>query len=171
MKRKFLLENKLWPLILGLLGVGMLSGCVGGSSPPGPNMAGGAYIDAGYELLEWPDGISILIWHDVPGDGFAHGSGGSEDTFYEANGASESEDGRFTWQLQSADGQTVQFRINENEYELTEDTLFLVSATGGTTQITELKRDLSGVTAADDIVAFSQQDEEIAAFVERVLGE
>jgi len=137
------------------------------STPPGANMAGGGLGQARYVFLQWKEGLEIMIWHDVlGGSGEGKGSGSTTDPIYRYQGYAESSDGRrFDWEVQTADGKTALFKIDDTRYDLADGRLFLVTTRGGRTEVRQLDRDLSGVQPDwESIVVFAKSDPDVAEF-------
>jgi len=136
------------------------------STPPGANMAGGGLGQARYVFLRWKEGLKIMMWHDCLKSGRGSGSGSTTDPVYRYQGWAESSDGRrFEWEVQTADGKTALFKIDDTRYDLTDGRLFIVTMKNGKTQVRQLDRDLSNVQAnQESIVAFARSDPHVAEF-------
>ncbi len=161
--RRFLLAF----LTLALLLLALV-GC-GRSTPPGPNVVYGQVLDqASYLLLDWQEGLRILIWDDIV-DGGHHnnGSGSTTDPIFRQSGGAQAADGRgFEYYLETRDGQQAEFTIDGLPYDLEGGTLFLVRTAGGATEVQQLDLDLSGLVPTNDgIVDFGRKTPEIAAFL------
>ena len=118
-----------------LLGLG-LAACFGRTTPPGPDMAGGAYESASYEYFHWREGLDIMIWHDAVSSSVCNSSGStSSDTHVvQCQATSESGDDLF-WQIETSDGRTAQLSINNQLFDLANGTVFLITTAGGQTDI------------------------------------
>jgi hypothetical protein len=161
-------------LFVALLLVGLVtSGCSGKRTPPGPNSAYGAFESAAYNLFRWEDGPSILMWHDASGSGTCHGSGSTEDPVYHMDCSAQGADGsELAWSLESAEGETVEMRINGADYDLSDGNLFLIRTQAGGTDITQLQKDLTGITLErDSILGFAQSDPDISTFLQSLPSE
>jgi hypothetical protein len=136
------------------------------STPPGADAAGGGLGQARYVFLRWKEGLKIMIWHDVLGSGEGKGSGSTTDPVYRYRGYAESLDGhRFDWEVQTADGKTALFKIDDTRYDLTDGRLFIVTTKDGKTRVRQLDRDLSDVqTDQESIVTFAENDPDVAEF-------
>jgi hypothetical protein len=136
------------------------------STPPGADAAGGGLGQARYVFLRWKEGLTIMIWHDILGSGEGKGSGSTTDPVYRYRGYAESLDGgRFDWEVQTLDGKTALFWIDDTSYDLSDGTLFIVTTQDGKTEVKQLHRDLSGVqTDRESIIAFAQNDPDIIKF-------
>lgn len=153
--------------MLVLLLLFLFGAACGGTTPPGPDMAGGSYEDlAGYTYLRWPDGARLLFWHGV-GDGGCNGSGSTGDPVYRVACRIELENGRLlTWNARTEDGETIELAIDGVPYDVAAGNVFLLDASGAGTAVTQLQRDLSALDAMhDDVIAFARDDAEIAAFL------
>ena len=128
--------------IMPLLGIFLgLSSCAGKTTPPGANMIFGTFIapegfGGSYTLLQWKEGLSISIVDDSQGGHQSSGSGSTEDPVWRGQGSISSQNGQdITWQVETKDGKTAKFFINEQPYDLTQGTLFLIKTNNGSTQI------------------------------------
>jgi hypothetical protein len=146
----------------------MLAAC-GRSTPPGPNAVYGAAVGkASYLLLDWQEGLRILIWDDIVDGGHGYsGSGSTSDPVFHQSGDASAADGRsYEYSVETSDGQQAEFTIDGTTYDLEQGKLFLISTTGDGTQVQQLDLDLSGLTPTNDgIVAFGRETVEIAAFI------
>lgn len=117
--------------------------------------------------MRWKEGLALMIWHDVPGSFMSEGSGSTTDPVYRIHGYAESQDGlRFDWELETSDGKTAQFRIDNTSYDLADGALFIITTKNGETEVKQLRRDLSGVQAKhESCVAFAKSDPEVARFI------
>ncbi len=164
MKRGFILVS----LCLGVF----FSGCVVAATPPEAEVAAGVVFEqAGYEFMYWDEGLAIMIWHDFLGDsGTSSINGGglfTPDPMYKLEGYAESRDGqRFEWDVQTRDGKTAQFWLDDTPYDLSQGTVFIVAKKSGQTEITQLKRDLSHIQPDHaSCVEFAQRDADLAPFI------
>ncbi len=160
------------PAIVSLILIVLLSAlvaCGGSSSPPGPNAVFGAAVGkASYLLLDWQEGLRILIWDDIADGGHgSSGSGSSSDPVYRESGSAQAADGRgYEFNLETSDGQQAEFTIDDVAYDLDQGRLFLIRTAGDGTQVQQLDLDLSALTPTNDgIVAFGQETPEIADFI------
>jgi hypothetical protein len=157
------------PLLLLLLAMLLMStmvGC-GKSTAPGANIAGGVYKQSGYTLMKWEEGLAIMIWHDAIAASNSHGSSSTGSSVYTLKGHAESKNGtRVEWDLETSDGKTAQFIIDNTNYDLSEGALFIISTKTGTITIMQLNRDLSDVQPEyDSCVAFGENDLDVADFL------
>jgi len=155
------------PLALAILLLALVA--CGGTTPPGPNAVfGGLDGDASYLLLDWQEGLRILIWDDIVEGGHDNsGSGSTSDPVFRQSGGAQAADGRsYAYNLETTDGQQADFTIDGVPYDLEQGTLFLIRTTGDGTQVQQLDLDLSGLTPTNDgIAAFGRETPEIAAFI------
>jgi len=90
-------------------------------------MAGGKVGRGGFTYLRWKQGLAIMIWHDLDSSS-NHGSGSTGDPIYRLTGYASSLDGRrVEWKVQTADGKTAQFWIDDVGYDLANGALFAVT--------------------------------------------
>jgi hypothetical protein len=153
----------LLPLLALLLAA---TGCYR-TTPPGPITAGGQFEGAAYVYYRWEQGLRIMIWHDAT-NATSSGSGSTSDPVYRVEGRALYDDGsELSWTIETRDGQTAQLTLNGVVYDLSAGTLFLVRQSGGSIQVEQLRRDLSGVEANEEsILAFAQDDAQVARFIE-----
>mgnify|MGYP001043212750 CR=1 FL=1 len=133
-------------------------------TPPGADAAAGTVGGASYVLLQWKEGLTVMIWHDFSES--SRGSGSTSDPIYHYQGYAESLGGhRFDWEVQTADGKTALFNIDGTRYDLTDGRLFIVTTQDGKTLVRQLDRDLSSVqTNRESIVAFAKSVSDVAEF-------
>jgi hypothetical protein len=144
--------------------------CGGRSTPPGASKALGSAEQGGYLFLRWQEGLEIMIWHDLTGEGTASSAGFVAGSFYIERGAARAADGRsLAWEVQTRDGRAGEAQIGGVRYDLAAGTLFLVTTQGGTTEVRQLSRDLSAVPLDHDgILAFAWTDPDLAAFLNQI---
>ncbi len=155
-----------------LLGLGLVA-CFGRTTPPGPDMAGGGYENAGYEYFHWREGLDILIWHDAVTSSFCNSSGSTSSDTHMVRCQAVSEDGfELFWQIGTADGRTAQLTINNQPFDLTDGSVFLIATAEDQLDIQQLERNLSGVNAEhQSITDFSLDDPEINQFIQSTAPE
>ena len=150
--------------ILVALATGAAAACVGRFTPPGADKAMGSFGQGGYLFLRWQEGLEVMIWHDLTGEGTGHSAGSNAGRLYVERGAAHSVDGRtLAWELQTADGKTGEIQINGVCYDLAAGTLFIITTQEGTTAVRQLSRDLSAVPLdRDGILTFAWNDPDLA---------
>lgn len=153
--------------LLALVLALVLSSCMAKSTPPGADIAGGKMGRAGFTFLRWEQGLAIMIWHDLDSSS-NRGTGSAGDPVYRLNGYASSMDGRrVDWQVQTTDGKTAQFWIEDAKYDLAGGALFVVTTRNGTTEVEQLYRDLSIIQADyGNCVAFAKGDPDLARFID-----
>jgi hypothetical protein len=156
--------------LLFILVTGAAAACSSGASPPGASKALGSVAQGGYLFLRWQEGLEVMIWHDLAGEGSADSSGFATGTFYIERGSALSRDGRsLAWEVQTRDGKLGEVQIEGLHYDLAAGGLFLVTTQGGTSTIKQLSRDLSDVPLNHEgILAFAGTDPELTAFLNEV---
>jgi hypothetical protein len=169
MYRVKVMSRPRYDIALVFLAIALLlpaSGCYR-TTPPGPDTAYGQFEGAGYLFYRWAQGLRIMIWHDAT-NAASSGSGSTSDPAYRVEGRALYEDGsELNWTIETRDGQSAQFTLNGAGYDLSTGTLFLVKTSGGSTQVEQMRRDLSGVQLErESILAFAQGDPDIARFIE-----
>jgi hypothetical protein len=149
-------------------------GCSPKSTPPGANSIYGGVDVARFSYHYWDEGLAILIWHDFAygGEGCS-GSGSTEDPVYRLKCDVESGDGRsFSWKAHTQDGVTADMWIEDQSYDLSQGSLFLVSSKDDGVQVEQLQRDLSELEpTVDTISATSYSDSDVAGFIARIRTE
>jgi len=149
-----------------------ISGCAPRSAPPGADVtAGGVAEQASFEFLRWKEGLAIMIWYDFVGESgsfsTSEGARFTPDPIFELQGYAESPDGaRFEWKVQTNDGKTARFWIDGTPYDLSDGRLFIVTAKGDGTGVTQLARDLSSIQPNySSCLAFAKNDPDLAQFM------
>jgi hypothetical protein len=156
-------------LLVVLVTTGMAA-CGSSSTPPGASKALGSVAQGGYLFLRWQEGLEVMIWHDLSGEGTGHSAGFAAGRLYIERGAARAADGRsLAWEVQTRDGTTGEVQIGGGRYGLEAGNLFLVTTRGGTTAVRQLHRDLSAVPLDHDgILAFARNDSDLAAFLDEI---
>jgi hypothetical protein len=158
-----------WASVLVLSIIFLFLVACGRTTPPGPNAVFGAAVgQASYLLLDWQEGLRIMIWDDIVDGGHGNsGSGSTSDPVYHESGSAQAADGRgYEYNVETSDGQQADFTIDGRPYDLEQGRLFLIRTAGDETQVQQLDLDLSGLTPTNDgIVAFGRETPEIAAFI------
>jgi hypothetical protein len=144
-----------------------LAACGGSSTPPGASKAMGSVAQGGYLFLRWQEGLEIMIWHDLAGEGTADSQGSATGQRYVERGSAHSADGRsLTWEIQTVDGSTGEVQIGGVRYDLAAGTLFIVDTQGGNPAVRQLSRDLSAVPLDHEgVLAFAENDPDLVAFL------
>ena len=140
-------------------------------TPPGPNALGGSIDQTSYLLLEWPDGLRILIWDDISEGGLhSHTEmkiATNDPVFLQSGGARASDGRTYEYSLETKDGLQAEFTIDGSPYDLGLGKLFLIRTAGGVTQVEQLDLDLSDLSPTNaGIEHFGRQAEEIARFIQ-----
>ncbi|MGD8516031.1 MAG: hypothetical protein PVG54_03600 [Anaerolineae bacterium] len=149
---------------------GVTAACSRSATPPGANKALGSSAQGGYLLLRWQEGLEVMIWHDLTGEGTAHSSGSVTGPFYIERGSARAADGRsLTWEVQTKDGTSGEAHIAAGRYDLAAGNLFLVTTREGATAVRQLSRDLSAVPLEHEaILAFARNDPDVVAFLDEI---
>jgi hypothetical protein len=136
-------------------------------TPPGPNSHTAKVEDTSYVLLRWAEGLSVMMWFDSYGVVFTSGSGSTDDPIYRGSGHFEANDRRrVEWQLETEDGITAKFKISDTTYDLSKQTLFLISTQSEKIDIQRIERDLSGVSpTVESCTEFAKNDPDVSAFI------
>ena len=172
-------QNRITSMIWTVLLLGILLGlsaCAGKTTPPGANMIYGPLIvpegfGGSYTLLQWKEGLSISIVDDSPGGHQSSGSGSTEDLVWRGQGSISSQNGQeITWRVETEDGKTAKFFINEQAYDLTQGTLFLIKTNSGSPQITQHQSRHSGTCSDhESCQLLLKQDPAVLQFIQETL--
>lgn len=160
-------------LIATLLCLGALA-CSPAFTPPGPTMAAGVYVEAGYEFFHWDEGLVVMLWHDATASSMCDSSGSTRDPIHTVDCQAVSHGGHsFKWRIETTDGVTGQFSIDDKLYKLSDGSLFIVRTAGGTNEIQQLQRELSYVDPENDnsITEYGLNDPDIKPFIQSILSE
>jgi len=143
------------------------------STAPGADIAGGVFEESSFTFMKWEEGLTLMIWYEALASSNNHGSSSTESSVYTLDGYTESEDGiRVEWNLETSDGKTAEFAIDNTNYDLSEGSLFIISGTIDAPTVMQLNHDLSGVRPNhDSCVAFGKRDPDVASFIESVSSE
>lgn len=161
-----------WRLVLLVVAFLFLAACSGRTTAPGADIIYGTVANSAYTMLDWDEGLRILIWTDVVGDSGAGGNSSTEDDAYRLEGYAVGPDGRsFEYLLETTDGVTADFSIDGEPYDVEEGALFLVTSIGGEVEVTQLDHDLAAVTRTNDgIEAFGEETAAVRALIEQAGG-
>jgi hypothetical protein len=171
MKRRGIV-SMLWtvPLLATLLG---LSACVGKTTPPGASIASGSPegFEGSFTLLQWNEGLSITIVDDSQGDHRSSSSGSTEDPVWRGRGSIRGQEGQdITWRVETTDGKRALFFLNEQSYDLSQGTLFLIKTRGGSVQVRQQQsghnRPCSDYDSCEQIV---KQDPAVMQFIQETV--
>ena len=160
-------------LMAALLSLGTAA-CFRFETPPGPDMVGGAYENAGYETFHWQEGLDILIWHDALSTSTCDSQGATNNDTHRVQCRAQAENGaEIFWEIETKDGRTATITINNQPFDLSAGTVFLIHASGDPTDIQQLERDLSGITSQDheSITQYGLADPDIGAFIQSTAPE
>jgi len=138
------------------------------STPPGPDMAAGGYNYTAYDVFRWEQGLNVMIWHDAGSSSACSSSGSSDDPMHTVDCHAVSFEGqRFDWQIKTDDGLIGEFRINNDPYDLSDGSIFIVRTTDGIMDIQQLIGDFSSVSLEhESIVAYGLDHAELAQFIQ-----
>ncbi|NIM95599.1 MAG: hypothetical protein GTO18_18020 [Anaerolineales bacterium] len=161
------MNSKNW-ISLASLCVLFLVACGPRTTPPAPDITAGVYIGVGYEFFHWEEGLAVMIWHDAAQSSSCDSSGSTSSPTHVVRCHAISKAGiRFDWHLETDDGKTAVFTINEAAYDLTNGALFIVTTASGVTEVSQLERDLSNVQPNNEsVVEFSLSDHDVNEFIQ-----
>ncbi|NQT74187.1 MAG: hypothetical protein HQ553_15695 [Chloroflexi bacterium] len=143
------------------------------STAPGADMAGGVFEESSFTFMKWKEGLTLMIWYEALASSNSHGSSSTESSVYKLEGYTESEDGiRIEWNLETSDGKTAEFAIDNTSYDLSEGSLFIIGTTIETPTVMQLNHDLSGIQPVyESCVAFGKSDPDVVSFIESISSE
>lgn len=165
-------DTRLAPLVLAIL-FSALAACSRSTAPEPNEVDGIVEGGAAYLLLEWPEGLRIMIWDDIVAHGGTY-SGNTSATFdelYQQEGSAHAADGKgYEYSLETSDGLEANFAIDGVPYDLNHGNVFLIRVASEENKVQQLELDLSGVTPTSaGVEAFGRDTAEIADFIEESL--
>jgi hypothetical protein len=161
-------QNK--QILLIVLPVFLVCACSSGLTIKEPESVHGVYIDTAYEFYRWEEGLALMIWHDGIKSSDCATSTNGHGYINHCQVISE-DDVRIDWQLETKDGATADFKINDQSYHLEDGALFIITASGGDAQVRQLERDLSTLPPnADGIVEFGMTEPAIVELTQAPPG-
>jgi hypothetical protein len=99
-----------------------------------------------YTFLVWQEGLRVLFVDDAKGAHGSRGGGCTDNPVYTVSGSAGSAGaGGYTWQIDTRDGKSADFKLNGTEYDPTQVALFVVKTKGDQVEVHQLSRDLSAV--------------------------
>jgi len=109
------------------------------------------------------EGTALVVWSDFDGGGGGSSSGNVQGV--QGHGSLRSQENRVDVHFKTKDGKTGPVTINEEQYDLANGGLFLVSASDGQVRVKQLKRDMRNVKFdKKSLQSFAKGDPEIVAF-------
>jgi len=141
-------------ILLVMLPCLIVSACSGSTTPPSPESVAGVYVQAGYEFYRWEEGPALMIWHDGIQLSDCTSRTNEQILVMDCHALSE-DDYRFDWSLETKDGKTVDFFLNEQEFDLADGDLFVITTSGGDMNLRQLQRNISKVQAnTEQVIEF-----------------
>jgi hypothetical protein len=130
-------------------------------------MVGGVYVRAAYEYFHWREGLDVMIWYDAAQSSSCDSSGSTSTNTHVIRCQALSESGlNLDWQIETSDGLTAKFVINDKQFNLSDGNVFVVSTAQDPIEIQQFQRDLSGVKPENEsITEFGLNDPDIAEFI------
>jgi len=172
-------KHGITPVLLIVLLLGILFGlgaCASKTTPPGANTVFGTFIapegfGGSYMVLWWKEGLAISIVDDSQNGHQSSGSGSTEDPVWQGQGGIDSQNGQdINWRVETTDGKTAKFFINEQAYDLTQGTLFLIQTKDGSSQITQHQSQYNGSCSDDQSCQqLLKQDPAVQQFIQETL--
>ena len=153
------------PIVISLV---FLFGCSPKTTPPAPDMAAGVYLQSGYELFHWSEGLNIMIWHDGVASSACASSGSTGKVAHIVQcHAISRESHHFDWRIETDDGIAAIVTIDDAAFDLESGNVFIISTAGGGTHVRQFQRDLSNIKPqSDSILEFSLMDVELQEFIQ-----
>lgn len=144
----------------------LISACVNNPPPPTPETIPGIYLQTSYEFYRWEESLALMIWHDGIKSSGCESS--TDQSRFSMKCHAISVDGhRFEWYLETNDGETADFSINEQSFDLAEGNLFIITMPGGELSVSQFKRDLFKVAAiAEEVIEFGLADHAVREFIQ-----
>ena len=169
------ITNAFW--IVSLLAIFLgLNACASKTTPPGANINFASLttpegFGGSYTLLQWKEGLSISIVDDSQGAHESSGSGSTEDPVWRGQGSISSPNGEvIAWRVETTDGKTAKFFINEQSYDLAQGTLFLTKTNTGSPQIMQHQSRHNGICSDDESCQqLLKQDPAVLQFIQETL--
>lgn len=142
-----------------------LSACSHTATLPEPQTASGVYVHSGFEYYRWEEGLRLMIWHD--GINHVSCSTSTNNRRYEIEcNAIAYTNNSFEWHLETNDGITAKFIIDDHLFDLSDGNLFIATSLGEDTEVRQVKRDLSEVQAnAESVTEFGLSDPVVLEFI------
>ena len=152
-----------------LLIASVLISCSPGSTPPGANSIGGVVDGSSYSYHYWEEGLAILIWQNTSyGSGEScSGTASTEDPVYRLECNASAPEGRdYSWKVHATDGVTAEMWIEDQQFDLSKGTMFLVNIGEDGVQVEQLQRDLSDLERSNEAIsALAVSDPDVANFM------
>jgi hypothetical protein len=151
--------------VIAVLGF-VASACSPAIMTPEPETTAGVYIHSGFEFYRWEDGLTVMIWHD--GVRHTNCSTTTLGQHYEVKCQAISNLGHtFEWLIETGDGKTAKFLIDDIRYDLVNGNVFILTSKSDKTETRQLKRDLSEVQpSAESVTGFGLSDPDILEFIQ-----
>lgn len=169
-------HNLFWIGVSAAILVG-LGSCGGKTTPPGASFVYGQVLvpegfGGSFLVLQWKEGLSIVLVDDIDGNHANSGSGSTEDPIWRGKGAATAADGRqVSWRAETTDGKTAAFFLDGQSYDLAEGTLFLIRTRGGQTSVAQHKTNPAGrCLDSADCQLWLKNDPVVMQFVNETLG-
>ena len=165
-------HTRLAPLVLTILLFSLVA-CSDSTAPEPNDINGAVEGGAAYLLLDWPEGLRIMIWDDIVTHGGTYGSSTSAtyDELFQQEGSAHAADGEgYEYTIETGDGLQANFAIDGVPYDLNRGNVFLIRVADEKNKVQQLDLDLSGVAPTNaGVEAFGQDTAEIADFIRESL--
>lgn len=143
-----------------------VTACVQSTPAPSPEIVPGIYIQSGFEFYRWEEGLTVMIWHDGIKSSSCENS--IENRRYALRcSAANDEEYLFNWSLETTDGVSAEFSINNQSYDLEDGKLFIVNNSEDGLEVAQLHRDLSRVAGnAESVIEFGLYDTNVRDYIQ-----
>ena len=123
-----------------------MASCGTRTTPPGADTIGTSAPGMNISFLRWTEGLMVLFVDDVKGHHSSRGSGSTDNSIHISTVSAGFPDaGGYKCQIETKDGKLANCRINGNEYDLSNGTLFVIKDKGEQVEVHQLKRDLTKI--------------------------
>lgn len=160
----------LWTILFAM------GACASKATPPGADVIFGSLtapqgFGGSYTVLQWKEGLSISIIDNSQGAHESSSSGSTEDPVWIGQGSIGSQNGQdVIWRVATTDGKTAQFFINEESYDLSQGTLFLIKTNLGSPQIMQPQSSHNGPCSdGESCQEILKQDPAVLQFMQETL--
>jgi hypothetical protein len=127
------------------------------------------YIHSGFEFYRWNEGLELMIWHEGIKSSGCASSTNDQDFILQCHAVSN-DNYQFDWHLETRDGETAEFSVNDQSFDLDNGSLFLLTNPDGMTNVKQFQRNLSKIPAnADEVVEFGLGDPAVQDLIQESL--
>jgi hypothetical protein len=157
-------------LALAVLWCAAVVGCGRRTTPPGASVLYAQIPGTGthFQFLKWQEGLAILFVDGIAGSHTTSGGGSTSDPVHHRTGQVKSKEGHgYDWELETTDGLTAKFKINDTNYEVGKGTVFVVHLNSELATVHQLDLDLSKLNFdQNDCLSFLQNNPDLIKLAE-----